>query len=240
MAMARNGQRTSCRSRETGCAPANGPTMSTAIHSPSTLLRRLLVVASWLLWALQPAVAGCMRPQRPANRSDRRALQLDVQDAAMCTACNECATGTGRGAAQRTWGPDFRPCWVGAPVTLALPCLPLSAVVPNGGPTWSSTGSEACVQAVILAADKLTADLAPHVKVWLASGAVTLPPRRLRMRRCMHRCRRRRHPLPTTSRPLPGIARRALSHATPLLHAAPAGPRQRCSHLAGRHQGGAQ
>eukprot|EP00879_Flechtneria_rotunda_P018563 GHRR01019478.1.p1 GENE.GHRR01019478.1~~GHRR01019478.1.p1 ORF type:complete len:318 (+),score=110.67 GHRR01019478.1:1229-2182(+) len=69
--------------------------------------------------------------------------------------------------------------------------LPLSAVrlaasssdiVPNNGPTWSSTGSEGCCQAVMVAAAKLVAQLAPHLRVggdgwatWQATIAAVHP-----------------------------------------------------------------
>ncbi len=53
------------------------------------------------------------------------------------------------------------------PLPLSLVRLAPSSteVVPGGGPTWSSTGSEGCVQAVRLACDKIAARLAPYMQV---------------------------------------------------------------------------
>ena len=51
------------------------------------------------------------------------------------------------------------------PLDLIKVAASSSAVVPNGGPTWSSTGSEGSCQAVRLACDKIVTRLEPYVKV---------------------------------------------------------------------------
>jgi xanthine dehydrogenase molybdopterin-binding subunit B len=51
------------------------------------------------------------------------------------------------------------------PLSLVRIAPSSSDVVPNGGPTWASTGSEANCAAVIQAAGNLVQQLAPHLKV---------------------------------------------------------------------------
>ena len=51
------------------------------------------------------------------------------------------------------------------PLDLIKVAASSSAVVPNAGPTWASTGSEGCCQAVRMACDKIVAQLKPHIKV---------------------------------------------------------------------------
>lgn len=52
------------------------------------------------------------------------------------------------------------------PLDLVRVAASNSDVVPNGGPTWSSTGSEGNCQAVMKAGAKLVKQLKSHVKVW--------------------------------------------------------------------------
>lgn len=51
------------------------------------------------------------------------------------------------------------------PLSLVRVAASSSDVVPNGGPTWSSTGSEGNCQAVMNAAAKVVKQLMPHVQV---------------------------------------------------------------------------
>lgn len=51
------------------------------------------------------------------------------------------------------------------PLSLVRLAPSSSDVVPNGGPTWSSTGSEGNCQAVMNAAAKVVAQMAPFIKV---------------------------------------------------------------------------
>lgn len=62
------------------------------------------------------------------------------------------------------------------PLSLSLVRLAASSseVVPNGGPTWASTGSESSCAAVLAAAAQLVRQMAPHVKVCTHAAVATM------------------------------------------------------------------